>query len=75
MFSYVSISVAYYRMRTSRAWEVHIPSSASSILPPSVRPPRPSSLVPQGSRERARVRNCVGMAVCVIEGVGPLGAS
>lgn len=31
--------------------------------------------VPQGSRERARVRNCVGMAVCVIEGVGPLGAS
>lgn len=32
-------------------------------------------LVPQGSRERARVRNCVGMAVCMIEGVGPLGAS
>ncbi|KAM3849549.1 integrin beta-1-like [Diretmus argenteus] len=31
--------------------------------------------VPQGLRERARVRNCVGMAVCVIEGVGPLGAN
>lgn len=37
--------------------------------------PPPPSPVPQGSRERARVRNCVGMAVCVIEGVGPLGAS
>lgn len=74
MFSYVSTSTAYHRMRTSRAWEVHIPSSASSILPPpSVHPLLPP--YPQGSRERARVRNCVGMAVCVIEGVGPLGVS
>ena len=42
MFSYVSTSLAYYRMRTSRAWEVHIPSSASSILPPPSVPPLPS---------------------------------
>lgn len=78
VFPYVSISLTFTGMRTSRAWEVHIPSSASSISPPPsvlllLLPPPPP--VPQGSRERARVRNCVGMAVCVIEGVGPLGAS
>lgn len=62
----------------------NIPSLGSSHpfisiqhLAPSVGspPPPPPPPVPQGSRERARVRNCVGMAVCVIEGVGPLGAS
>lgn len=42
-----------------------------AALPPAF----PASPVPQGPRERARVRNCVGMAVCVIEGVGPRGAS
>lgn len=32
-------------------------------------------LVPQGPRKRARVRSCVGMAVSLIEGVGPLGVN
>lgn len=34
VFPYVSISLTFTGMRTSRAWEVHIPSSASSISPP-----------------------------------------
>ena len=81
-FSYVSISLTFTGMRTSRSLGSSHPFISTPHLAPSVGPPPtsspPSSLlppVPQGSRERARVRNCVGMAVCVIEGVGPLGAS
>lgn len=51
MFSYVSSSLAYYRKGTSRAWEVRIPSSASSILPPP-----PFSRTPRVSRARTRAK-------------------
>ncbi|KAM7369656.1 hypothetical protein PAMP_010960 [Pampus punctatissimus] len=52
------------------------PTASIQYLAPTVTTPSSlSSFAPQGSRERARVRNCVGMAVCVIEGVGPLGES
>lgn len=64
-------------------WDKSIPTQdgsgpSSSIQPPSISAPFPPSLpflVPHGLRKRARVRSCVGMAVCLIEGVGPLGVS
>lgn len=43
-------------MRTSRAWEVYIPSSASSVLPPpSVHPPS-LPCTPRVSRARTRAK-------------------
>lgn len=62
-------------------WEHPDPGRFGSLQQhpaPSIAAPFPPSLpflVPHGPRKRARVRSCVGMAVCLIEGVGPLGVS
>lgn len=72
----------YRGVRTSRPWRHRVPPAASRPAsriqpPPSLHFFRPPFLflVPHGPRKRARVRSCVGMAVCLIEGVGPLGVS
>lgn len=59
--------MAYYKGR-----EAAEHGSFTSLHPASFLPP---SSEPQGSRERASVRSCVGMAVCVTEGVGPFAAN
>lgn len=56
MFKSVSVTLVYYRMRTSRAWEVYIPSSASSILPPPSVHPSSFSRTPRASRARTRAK-------------------
>lgn len=71
-------AAVFHTMRTprTRGASSHHLISIPHLAPAAVRPADPpASHAPQGPRERARVRSCVGMAVCAIEGAGPRGAS